>query len=102
MANGYSFNSDRRELSNEYQNDRVKMIFIFFCFFVHWTKVTSAAEGLTFSGRCRFRKKCIPLLAALVSLCEMHTVQARKDWGHAPLEKIAKHVLCNVFWGTFR
>ena len=42
MTHGYS---SQRELSNEYQHDRVKMIFIIFRFFVHWTKVTSAAEG---------------------------------------------------------
>ena len=46
MANGYSYDSTRRELPNEYHHNRVKMIFAIFCFFVHWTKVTSAAEGI--------------------------------------------------------
>ena len=46
MANGYSSDSTQQELSNEYQHDRVKMIFIIFCFFVHWTKVALALEGL--------------------------------------------------------
>ena len=46
MANGYSYDSTQRELSNEYQHDRLKMIFIMFLLFVHWMKVTSAAEGL--------------------------------------------------------
>ena len=46
MTNGYSSDRTQRELSNEYQHDKVKMIFIFFCFFVHWMKVISAAEGL--------------------------------------------------------
>ena len=59
MANGYSFNSDRRELSNEYHNDRVKMIFIFICFFVHWIKVTSAAEGLR-------QRRILPRYSSLV------------------------------------
>ena len=40
---GYSSGSTQQELSNKFQDDRVKMIF---CFFVHWTKVTSAAERL--------------------------------------------------------
>ena len=46
MANGYSSDSTQRELPNEYQHDRVRMIFIIICFFVHMKKVTSAAEGL--------------------------------------------------------
>ena len=33
-------------------NDMVKMIFITFCFFVHWTNVASAAEGLTHREPC--------------------------------------------------
>ena len=46
LANGYSSDSAQRELFNKYQHDRVKMIFITFCFLVHKTKVTSASEGL--------------------------------------------------------
>ena len=46
LANGYSYDSAHRELSNEYQQDRVMMILIIFCFFVHLTKVTSASKGL--------------------------------------------------------
>ena len=46
MANGYSSDSAPQELSNEYQHDRVMMIFIILCFFVHRKKVTSASEGL--------------------------------------------------------
>ena len=46
MANGYSSDSTQRELSNEYHNDRVELIFIIFCFFVLRTKVASALEGL--------------------------------------------------------
>ena len=45
LAHGYSFDSTQRELSNEYQHDRVRMIFIIFSFFVHWTKAISA-KGL--------------------------------------------------------
>ena len=46
MANGYSYDSTRLDLFNEYQHDRVKMIIKDFVFFVHWIKVTSEAEWL--------------------------------------------------------
>ena len=50
LANGYSSESTRRELSYEYPHDLVLMIFIIICFFVHWTKITSAAKGLSHSS----------------------------------------------------
>ena len=34
LANGYSSESTQRELSNEYQDDRVYMVFINLCHFV--------------------------------------------------------------------
>ena len=34
-------------LSNEYQHDRVKMVFKNLCVLVLWTKVPSALEGLS-------------------------------------------------------
>ena len=46
LVNGYSSKSTQWELSNEYQLDRSKMVIIIVPFFVHWTKVTPAAEGL--------------------------------------------------------
>ena len=46
LANGYSFESAQRELSNEYQHDIVKMDFENLCILVLWTKVASALEGL--------------------------------------------------------
>ena len=46
MANGYSSESTQRELSNEYQNDRVWMVFKDFLSLVPWTKVVSALKGL--------------------------------------------------------
>ena len=49
LANGYSSESIRRELSNEYQDDRVSMFFQEFCILVLWTKVVSALEGLNAS-----------------------------------------------------
>ena len=50
LANGYSFESIRRELSNEYQDDRVSMVFQESCILVLWTKVVSALEGLSSAG----------------------------------------------------
>ena len=46
LANGYSSLSALRELSNEYQDDRVSMVFQESCSLVPWTKVVSALEGL--------------------------------------------------------
>ena len=46
LANGYSSKSTQRDLPNEYQHDRVSMVFKRFCILVHWTKVALALEGL--------------------------------------------------------
>ena len=46
MPNGYSFESTQRELSNEYQQDRVSMVFKDFCVLVLRMEVVSALEGL--------------------------------------------------------
>ena len=46
LANGYSYESTHRELSNEYQDDRVQIVFKNICILVLWMKVTSALEGL--------------------------------------------------------
>ena len=46
LANGYSSESTHQELSNEYQHDRVSMIFKKICFLMLWTKVASVLEGL--------------------------------------------------------
>ena len=50
LANGYSYESTQRELSNEYQHDRVSMVFKDICVLMLWTKVVSALEGLIPSG----------------------------------------------------
>ena len=52
LANGYSSESTHRELSNEYQYDRVKLFFKKNCVIVLWTKVVSALEGLTLRLPC--------------------------------------------------
>ena len=46
QANGYSSKSTQRELSNEYQHDRVKTVFKNLCVLVLRTKVALALEGL--------------------------------------------------------
>ena len=46
LANGYSFESTQRELSNEYQYDRVSMINTNLNLLVLWMKEASAVEGL--------------------------------------------------------
>ena len=46
LANGYSFESTGRELSNGYQHDRVLKVFKDFCVSVLWMKVASALERL--------------------------------------------------------
>ena len=50
LANGYSSESSRRGLSNEYQDDRVSMVFQESCILVLWTEVVSALEGLIIRG----------------------------------------------------
>ena len=46
LAQEYSSDSTQLELSYEYPQDLIKMIFIFVCKLVHWMKVTSASDGL--------------------------------------------------------
>ena len=46
LACGYSFESTPRGLSNEYQHDRVKMVYKNLCLLMHWKKVASALQGL--------------------------------------------------------
>ena len=57
LANGYSSESTERELSNEYQHDRVYMIFKNLCILVLWMKVSLALEGLIDKLRCVKRYK---------------------------------------------
>ena len=46
LAHGYSSEGTLWGLSDEYQYDRVKMIFIKVCLLVHWAKVAPTSEGL--------------------------------------------------------
>ena len=51
LAYGYSSDSTQRELSNEYQHDRVQMVFENLSVIVIWMKVALALEGLS----CRYQ-----------------------------------------------
>ena len=51
LANGYSYESAQRELSNEYQHDRVQMVIKNLCVIVLGMKVASALEGLRLNHR---------------------------------------------------
>ena len=55
LAHGYSSESTRRELSNEYQHE---MVFKKLCILVLWTKVASALEGLRVIQGCWGRHAC--------------------------------------------
>ena len=67
LANGYSYESTRQELSNEYQHDRVSMVFEHICILVLWMKVASALEGLTVP-----LKYCSVLLVLVLVLALYH------------------------------
>ena len=45
LAHGYSSKSTQRELPDEYQQDRVLMVFKKLSILVFWTEVASASEG---------------------------------------------------------
>ena len=53
LAYGYSSQSTPRELSNEYQNDRVYVVFRNLCIFVLLMKLASALEGLNLGCACK-------------------------------------------------
>ena len=45
LADGYSSENTQQELSNEYQHDRVSLVFRNLCVLDRWKKVASAFEG---------------------------------------------------------
>ena len=47
LAHGCSCESTQQELSNEYQHDRVYMVFKNICILLLWTTVAPALKGLT-------------------------------------------------------
>ena len=79
LANGYSFESTQRELSNEYQHDRVWMVFKDFYVFVLRTKVASAWGGSKANAPCVqpyiFKSNLtLPMLRLLSSKVQGHKV----------------------------
>ena len=69
MANGYSYESTRRELLNEYQHDRVLMVFANFCVFVLWTKAVSALEGLIIASQVKTEVNLPNMASGVLELC---------------------------------
>ena len=60
LAHGYSSESTQQELSNEYQHNRVSMIFKNLFILVLWTKVTSVLEGLKWiNGKLGLFRKAV-------------------------------------------
>ena len=51
LANGYSSERTQQELSNEYQHDKVWMVFKNLCILKHWKKVALALEGFSSAAR---------------------------------------------------
>ena len=60
LARGYSSEISQWELSNEYQHDRVKMVFKNLCILVLWMKVASALEGFTLPMLSSVQNNCLP------------------------------------------
>ena len=61
LAHGYSSESTQRELSNEYQHDRVQMVFKNLCVPVLWMEEALALDGLKASLMCQLRSNIIIL-----------------------------------------
>ena len=53
LTYGYSSESIQREISNEYQHDRVKMVFK--NLEQNWTKIASALEGMITDKRSKLK-----------------------------------------------
>ena len=76
MVHGYSSESTKRELSNEYQYDRVQVVFESIRVLVLLTKVASELEGLKSNmGLCVIIPCGIPrnrlMVTSLYSICPM-------------------------------
>ena len=66
QAYGYLFESTQRELSNEYQHDRVSMVFKYFCVFALWMKIVLALEGLRINAY-------FPMAKLMRNECKLHS-----------------------------
>ena len=56
LAHGYSTENTQRDLSNEYQYDKVWMILKNLCILMIWMKVASALEGLREEDRVEIER----------------------------------------------
>ena len=73
VAYGYSTESAQRELSNEYQNDRVRMFSKNVCILVLWTNVASALVGVEVCTYCRMANFSVSQLRVLRESFPMNT-----------------------------
>ena len=89
LACGYSSKGTQRELSNEYQHDRVKMVFINLCILALWIKVASALEGLT-----------VPL-EIVVWIYDLHYEFTITMESRMALQNICMRVICSVLFKDF-
>ena len=87
LANGYSSESTQRELSNEYQHDRVSMVFNNLRFLVLCTNVASALEGLSKNGLTDI----VDAIALLYVACSSHCWEAGKFGGNVISRLILAH-----------
>ena len=78
LAHGYPSKNNRRELSNAYQHDRVKMVFKNLCVRVLWTKVASALEGLNNPSQHLFDDNSIEHIIVVKVLQHVRTTIA--EW----------------------
>ena len=90
---GFSYESTQWELSNEYQHDRVKMVFKNLCVLVLWTKVALALEGLIYRLSLQHQHHMIPryifvarVLVSQLSWCHFDTLTLKSHTsGHTNL-----------------
>ena len=76
MTNGCLSESTQRELSNEYQYDRVSMVFKTLCILVHQTKVALALKGLNIMPEL----KVLLLPSSLSSLLSPIFIEISERW----------------------
>ena len=89
LAHGYSSERTQQELSNEYQDDRVKMVLKKVGILVLWMKVASALEGISFQPRLLW----LMLLPSGRDYClQKEMIQPRTSGDDAWLQYVALNV----------
>ena len=97
LAHGYSSQSTQRELSNEYQHDRVWMVFKSFCIFLPWSEVASAWKGLNLID-----VEILQGIYALYSLTALLDFYEEEFPIDNSISNISQRVLCMVSQITLR